>query len=142
MDTPSHYNHKVLDGSTNTCIMARMKTKYIKNDLLAGVEALVTHLYQDYANWINLCNSSKDIKDKMIAETSFHVNTDGRNYWRVEKWDGSQRCSIGFVVAKPTKGFQSGDLLKSASWKAPATNFIRGSVLTRDFSQCSWAGIG
>jgi hypothetical protein len=29
--------------------------------------------------------------------------------------------------------FKLGDILKSASWKAPARNFERGNVLTGDF---------
>lgn len=45
-----------------------------------------------------------------------------------------------FIVIKATKGFAVGDILKAASWKAPATNFARGSIQKGDFSNVRWTG--
>jgi hypothetical protein len=39
------------------------------------------------------------------------------------------------------KQFKRGDILKSASWKAPARNFGRGNVLTGEFKHIRWAGV-
>lgn len=65
----------------------------------------------------------------------------GRNYARVIICNGgSSRSSHSFVVVKPTKGFVEGDILMSASWKAPATNFKRGNVLNTEFDRVRWAG--
>ena len=49
------------------------------------------------------------------------------------------RSSHSFIVLKSDK-FQYGDILKSASWKAPAKNFARGNVLKKDYGTISWCG--
>lgn len=41
---------------------------------------------------------------------------------------GGSRSSHSFIVIKDHDGFRCGDILKAASWKAPARNFIRGNV--------------
>ena len=51
----------------------------------------------------------------------------------------SSRSSHSFIVLKSDK-FQYGDILKSASWKAPAKNFARGNVLKKDYGTISWCG--
>ena len=49
------------------------------------------------------------------------------------------RSSHSFIVLKSDK-FQYGDILKSASWRAPAKNFARGNVLKKDYGTISWCG--
>jgi hypothetical protein len=62
----------------------------------------------------------------------------GRTYIKVI-FDG---MAHSFIVIKPTKeGFQVGDILMAASFKAPATNFARGSVLTGTLDRVRWAGV-
>jgi hypothetical protein len=39
------------------------------------------------------------------------------------------------------KKFKFGDILKSASWRAPARNFARANVLKRDYSNIRWCGV-
>ena len=51
----------------------------------------------------------------------------------------SSRSSHSFIVLKSDK-FQFGDILKSASWRAPAKNFARGNVLKKDYGTISWCG--
>jgi hypothetical protein len=36
--------------------------------------------------------------------------------------------------------FKRGDILKAASWKAPAKNFSRGNVLTGTLNRITWTG--
>ena len=47
------------------------------------------------------------------------------------------RHSHSYVVIGDQGKFKHGDILKSASWKAPAKNFSRGNVLTGDFEHIS-----
>lgn len=52
----------------------------------------------------------------------------GKKYIRIIGVDSGQRSCRGFICAVDTAKFKAGDLLKCASWNAPATNFARGSI--------------
>ena len=66
----------------------------------------------------------------------YHVSVTfegGSKYLRVVMADGyrttgTHRSAYAFIVAKDMGQFKVGDILKAASWKAPAKNFARGNV--------------
>ena len=56
----------------------------------------------------------------------------------------TSRSSHSFIVLGEYKGkkntFKHGDILKSASWRAPAKNFSRGNILDENYGTISWCG--
>lgn len=46
-----------------------------------------------------------------------------------------------FIVRNDTGKFKAGDILKAASWKSPATNFVRGNLFAKTFDRVRWTGV-
>lgn len=92
----------------------------------AHLKAYANHIVADYAKW----NESIG-----YSPLGFGVNfMPGSKFLRVVTYhDGGGRSAHSFIDAQ-------GNIWKSASWKAPAKNFIRGNILTPDFSRVSWTG--
>lgn len=105
----------------------------IYKDLDIGIQEYVAHLQADYDN-----RSGNQFIE-------FYYET-GRKYIHVimnhvGQFSAGQRSSHSWIMIDDDKKFKQGDILKSASWKAPARNFKRGNVLTGDFKQIKWAGV-
>lgn len=104
----------------------------------AGIKKTLDILLEDWYRWTNG-------RDFSSQTPEFYV-TEGRNYDKIIKVDrnGSQ-CVVGFVAKKdnPKKNIFVGDLLKAASWNAPATNFTRGTIANEEsIRRCvQWCGI-
>jgi hypothetical protein len=63
---------------------------------------------------------------------------DGKVYIKIIIKDSSAHS---FIVKEDTKQFKKGDILKAASWKAPAKNFARGNVFNVDsYKNVQWCG--
>ena len=108
-------------------------------ELALGIQLLITKALADYRAWWGVKAETQTVKD-MIAE--FRVYAEGGNKYIkiVHESAGGSRSVHCFVVAKDTAKFKRGDILKSATWKAPATNFKRGNVLTGDLDCIRWTG--
>ena len=78
-------------------------------------------------------NAVKEFRENLTVE-------EGRKYLKIVKTLGTQELVWGFIVKKDDKKFRAGDILKAASWAAPARNKPRGNILEGDFSWVRWTG--
>ena len=117
-----------------------------------AVNNLVEAMKADYVEWMtrsDLARGNTELSDtsrSMIADCEFYV-TEGRSYYKIIKKDRAQQMCAGFVCKtdNPKKGFVAGDMLMSAGWSAPATNFARGNVFDLETAvnrgNVRWTGI-
>lgn len=118
--------------------------------MLAPLKDYLEFIYQDYAQWNKICADKagygtaesrdrirEDMTAKFKAELRYEV---GRKFVKVIA--GTSVHS--FIVIKDSTGkFQTGDILKAASWNAPATNFKRGNIFDPDSlaQRVRWTGV-
>jgi hypothetical protein len=84
--------------------------------------------FEEWTSGTGYALTGTDRSDRVREFRSGLTTARGRNYIKVLR-EGSAHS---FIVIKPTKGFKVGDILKAATWAAPATNFARGNVFTGD----------
>lgn len=98
------------------------------------------YIKSDYIKWWGAKAADAHVQE-MIAnfKITFEI---GSSYIKVVKsdTDGTNASVHSFIVNK-AKNFPLGAILKSASWKAPATNFARGNLLDRNtWGRVTWTG--
>lgn len=98
-----------------------------------------SHLVQNYASWANSGAIESDMTREFAEGLHYSI---GRNYVKIiSSRHGGNSTVHSFVVIKPTKGFEIGDVLKAASWAAPATNYKRGNVFELEsLPGITWTG--
>jgi len=97
----------------------------------------------DYAIGEYCRHLEKSLYARFPGSDTQYVYETGTKYVKIisQKIHGSQMSSHSFIVIGDQGKFKHGDILKSASWKAPAKNFARGNVLTGDYTTISPFGI-
>jgi hypothetical protein len=104
----------------------------IFNELDLAIQDYVQHLANDYAkNGYNNKDFYYEIGRKYVH---IIMQDTGENTFK-------QRSSHSWVMINDDKKFKQGEILKSASWNAPARNFGRGNVLTGEFKNIRWCGV-
>ena len=101
------------------------------NEFETGTEQVLQHMRDDYATM-------------SFGNQHFEVGVvKGRAYDKIVILNeaGEPRSAAGFIVKKDSGKFRRGDLLKAASWSAPAKNFPRGNILEGRFNGVRWTGV-
>lgn len=96
----------------------------------ALLEKYAEHLVNDYYKW-----GGKDGDFKVEFER-------GSKYTRVITVSHGSRSGHSFIVNYDFDKWSQGDILKAATWKAPARNFNRGNINNYDSykDRIRWAG--
>ena len=103
-----------------------------------ALNGLFDAIARDYADWHARGEyGSPSDYDEFLKK--LHVE-EGRKYLKVVQDTGNQNLVWGFIVKEDDKKFKAGDILKAASWAAPARNKARGNILEEDFSRVRWTG--
>tara|TARA_S200002703_G_scaffold153239_1_gene154565 strand:- start:861 stop:1154 length:294 start_codon:yes stop_codon:yes gene_type:complete len=84
-------------------------------------------MIQDYNSRCNNADMQKEFANGIEIR-------EGKKYYKVI----GHRSVHSFIVKQDDAKFRKGDILKAASWAAPATNFARGNIL-EDF-EIRWTG--
>ena len=98
----------------------------------ANIENYLNVIKDSYASF----NTRMGHRPELIQRfnNSLRIET-GKSYIKVIK-DGSVHS---FIVKTDTAKFKAGDVLKAASWKAPAKNFARGNIITGELTNICWS---
>jgi len=125
----------MVDIIKNICIMVHMMMNrkmenmiYAETDFDLAVPAYIDAIDRDYITWQSMTSGKgeSDIQKKMALEFTQSLKTiNGSKFLKVVA--GSSVHS--FICVKAHGKFVFGDILKAASYAAPAKNFIRGNIL-------------
>ena len=101
------------------------------NTVAGGIAHMIEAANEDYMNF----SVNDDMKAEFVEDW---VVKAGSKYIKISTRKGD--CAWGFVVNTDNdKKFKKGDILKCASYKAPARNAARGNVLDGGY-EIRWTG--
>ena len=111
-----------------------MRDYTMKSELIKLKKAIIA----DYVLWNSHRDYDEDFKADRIAESTEElIVEEARKYIKVFTNGGG--TIWGFIMKEDDDKFKKGDLLKAASWSAPARNKARGNILTDDY-EIRWTG--
>jgi hypothetical protein len=104
------------------------------------LNTLLDKIRADYYAMTLLGRNESDLTEfnrKMISEFNNSLSyTDGKKYIKIIR----ENSVWGFIVKDSDDKFKRGDILKAASFAAPAKNKARGNIIDQDFSWVRWTG--
>jgi len=113
----------------------------IASDIEAAIQKYLVHIKADYAGW-HRPRGNDSIRDQMVRDFDNGISYEiHRKFIKVITGQSGGNTSVhSFIMLADDGKFKRGDILKAASWKAPAKNFARGNVLEGTLSRVRWTG--
>ena len=110
-----------------------------EHDLDIALTMYADHLIKNYNQWNK---DTAHVGNYADNEGKYDVWFErGRKFIKVVKSSWGSRSVHSFICIQPHGKFKFGDILKAASWSAPAKNFARGNVLEiGSYSNHRWTG--
>ena len=108
----------------------------LAKDMLSAIDRYIDAIKADYAGW----GERTTVREEMIREFDAAVRYEIHRKF-IKVITGPQTGVHSFIMREDDGKFKRGDILKAASWKAPAKNFSRGNLLTGDFKRVRWTGV-
>lgn len=105
----------------------------MQGELTPYFDRIIADYKAFWPDWQTDANRKAMVED-FIASLRYEV---GNKYIKVVKRDSVH----SFIVRHDTGKFKAGDILKAASWKTPATNFVRGNIFDKTFDRVRWTGV-
>ncbi len=102
------------------------------------IENYLNFISNTYNNWYGNTNMSKVYAEERMKDFKETLRfEEGNSYIKVM----TKNSVHTFIVKKDGPKFKKGDILKAASWKAPAKNFARGNIFNVDsYKNVLWCG--
>lgn len=110
---------------------------------MKNLEAYVNHIREDYRQWMSRCSvvlpeTTRSVIEEFVSNVRVE---EGKKFLKVITGKPGGNVGVHSFIVKKTEGkFVEGDILKAASWNAPAKNFARGNILEKTFGRVRWTG--
>ena len=99
---------------------------YAEHDMDMALTEYMNLIQADWYKW----GSDPNNRNQDLPRDPLHITIKrGSKFYKVVVGSGVH----SFVCRKAHDQWKVGDVLKAASWSAPAKNFIRGNVLTQQY---------
>ena len=113
-----------------------IKVDSTSKTIFEGIGKMIDAMVTDYGKFNYGHNTNKDVADNMFNEYKDDFKTIvGQKFIKITN-GGSVKA---FIVKEDNGKFKMGDILKPASWRAPAKNSARGNVLEGGYA-IQWTG--
>ena len=118
----------------------------VEESVADAMTVYTDYIKAKYADWQNRCYPNPDELQQKISVDMIKQFTDGISYKPGSKYikvirnDGQTSVHSFIVNTSNDAKFKYGDILKAASWRAPARNFARGNIFAKEYGTISWTG--